>query len=360
MKYTIKVTRTTKSRISDVDFDNIPFGRLFSDHMFIAEYINGEWVNPRIEPFAPFSINPASMGLHYGQNIFEGMKASVTQDGDPLLFRPEMHARRFNRSAARMCMPAVPEELFLEGLHQLVGMDKNWIPPREGSALYIRPFMFANDEFIGVKTAQVYKFMIITGPVGPYYARPVSLLAESQYIRAARGGVGEAKAAGNYGAAMLPSKNAQDKGYDQILWLDGRDFKFVQEVGTMNIFFVIDGVVVTPSTEDGTILRGITRDSILQLLPEMGYKVQERPLSIDEIVNAYHKGTLQECFGAGTAAVVAHVDKIAYKDLVMELPKMEDRKVGEAVKNYINGLRAGKIEDTKGWIVPVKMEATVG
>ncbi|MCB9284419.1 MAG: branched-chain amino acid aminotransferase [Lewinellaceae bacterium] len=359
MKYTIKVTRTTNSRISQVDFHNIPFGRLFSDHMFITEYVDGQWINPRIEPFAPFSINPASMGLHYGQNIFEGMKASITQDGEPLLFRPEMHARRFNRSAARMCMPAVPEELFLEALHMLVGMDRNWIPPLEGSALYIRPFMFANDEFIGVKAAQVYKFMIITGPVGPYYPRPVSLLAESKYIRAAKGGVGEAKAAGNYGAAMLPSKMAQEQGYDQVLWLDGREFKYVQEVGTMNIFFVIDGTVITPSLEDGTILRGITRDSILHLLPEMGFKVEERALSIDEIVDAYKKGTLQECFGAGTAAVVAHVDKIAYKDLIMELPKMEDRKVGEAVKNYINGLRAGKIEDTKGWIVPVKVTETV-
>ena len=288
------------------------------------------------------------------------MKASKSQDGDPMLFRPEMHAKRLNRSAARMCMPAFPEELFLEGLHLLVGMDKNWIPPQEGSALYIRPFMFANDEFIGVKTAQTYKFMIITGPVGPYYPRPVSLYAETTYIRAAKGGAGEAKAAGNYGAAMLPSQLAQDKGYDQVLWLDGREFKYAQEVGTMNIFFVIDGKVITPSTDDGTILRGITRDSILRLLPTLGFEVEERPLSIDEIVEAYRHGKLQECFGAGTAAVVAHVDKIAYKDLIMELPPMEARKVGETAKNYINALRAGKIEDKWGWIVPVKMPALVG
>jgi len=359
MKYTIKVTRTTNSRISDVDFDNIPFGRLFSDHMFITEYVDGQWVNPRIEPFAPFMINPASMGLHYGQNIFEGMKASVNQNGEPMLFRPEQHARRLNRSATRMCMPNVPEELFLDALHLLIGMDKDWIPPKEGSALYIRPFMFGNDEFIGVKPAQKYTFIILTGPVGPYYPRPVSLLAETKNIRAARGGVGEAKAAGNYGAAMLPSKIAQDKGYDQVLWLDGREFKYIQEVGTLNIFFVIDGKVITPSTEDGTILRGITRDSILHILPEMGVEVEERALSIHEVVDAHHKGTLQECFGAGTAAVVAHVDKIAYADEVMELPDMKDRKIGEAVKNYINGLRAGKIEDTRGWIVPVKMKETV-
>jgi branched-chain amino acid aminotransferase len=360
MKYTIPVTRTKQSRISEVDFDNIPFGRLFSDHMFVSEYYNGQWHNPRIEPFAPFMIHPGSMGLHYGQSIFEGMKASVSQDGEPMLFRPEMHAHRLNLSAARMCMPAFPEDLFLEALHMLVGLDRNWIPPREGSALYIRPFMFANDEFIGVKASQVYKFMIITGPVGPYYPRPVNLLAETRYIRAAKGGVGMAKAAGNYGAAMLPSKMAQDQGYDQVLWLDGREFKYVQEVGTMNIFFVIDGKVVTPDLTDGTILRGITRDSILQLLPEMGYTVEERPIAIDEIVDAYHKGTLQECFGAGTAAVVAHVDKIAYKDLVMQLPPVADRKVGEAVKTYINGLRAGRIEDKKGWIVPVNAESLVG
>lgn len=359
MKYAIKVTRTEKSRLSTVDFDNIPFGRVFSDHMFVTEYVNGEWVNPRIEPFAPFAINPASMGLHYGQNIFEGMKASKSQDGEPLLFRPEMHARRLNLSASRMCMPALPEDLFLEALNLLVGIDSNWIPAKEGSALYIRPFMFANDEFIGVKASQTYKFIIITGPVGPYYPKPVSLLAQTQYIRAAQGGAGEAKAAGNYGSAMLPSKMAQDKGYDQVLWLDGREFKYIQEVGTMNIFFVIDGKVITPAT-DGAILRGITRDSILHLLPTMGFSVEERPISIDEVVEAYHKGTLQECFGAGTAAVVAHVDKIAYKDLIMNLPPMENRKIGETVKSYINALRAGKIEDTRGWIVPVKVDQLVG
>lgn len=360
MKYDIKVTRTKNSRVSDVDFDNIPFGRLFSDHMFVSEYVGGQWINPRIEPFAPFLIHPGSMGLHYGQSIFEGMKASLSQDGDPMLFRPEMHGRRLNVSAARMCMPAFPEDLFLEALHMLVGMDRSWIPPKEGSALYIRPFMFANDEFIGVKTSQSYKFIIITGPVGPYYPRPVSLLAETHYIRAAKGGVGDAKAAGNYGGSMLPSKLAHDKGYDQVLWLDGREFKYVQEVGTMNIFFVIDGKVITPSTDEGTILKGITRDSFIKLLPELGYKVEERPLSIDEVVDAYHRGVLQECFGAGTAAVVAHVDKIAYKDLVMELPPMESRKVGEMAKSYINALRAGKIEDKWGWIVPVKTEALVG
>ena len=358
MKHAIKVTRTSNSRISQVDFDNIPFGRLFSDHMFVCNYEDGEWKNPRIEPFANFTINPASMGLHYGQNIFEGMKASMSMDGEPFLFRPEMHAKRLNRSASRMCMPEFPEDLFLEALHMLIGMDRNWIPPKEGSALYIRPFMFANDEFIGVKPAQKYIFMIITGPVGPYYPRPVSLLAQTQYIRAAVGGVGEAKAAGNYGAAMLPSKLAQDQGYDQVLWLDGREFKFIQEVGTMNIFFVIDGKVITPST-DGTILRGITRDSILHLLPDMGYTVEQRPLSIGEVVDAHHRGVLQECFGAGTAAVVAHVDKICYKEEIMNLPPMEEREVGEAVKNYINGLRSGKIKDTRGWIVPVKVQEAV-
>jgi len=327
--------------------------------MFVTEYVNGEWINPRIEPFAPFLINPASMGLHYGQNIFEGMKASLSHDGEPLLFRPEMHAKRLNRSAARMCMPALPEELFLEALNLLVGMDKNWIPPQEGSALYIRPFMFGNDEFIGVKTAKTYKFIIITGPVGPYYPRPVSLLAQTEYIRAAIGGPGGAKAAGNYGGAMLPSQMALDKGYDQVLWLDAHEFKYTQECGTMNVFFVIDGKVITPPTDDGTILKGITRDSILQLLPTLGYVVEERPLSIDEIIDAYKRGTLQECFGAGTAAVVVHVDKIAYKDLVMELPPMDTRKVGEAAKNYINELRAGKIEDKWGWIVPVKVPSLV-
>ncbi len=354
----ISITKSKTSRLNEVDFNNLPFGRLFSDHMFIADYTDGVWKNPRIEPFHNFSMHPATMALHYGQEIFEGMKASKSFDGVPLLFRPEMHARRFNLSAERMCMPPVPEEMFLDGLKKLVQLDQGWIPPQEGSAMYIRPTMIATDEFIGVKPSQTYKFFIILGPVGPYYPKPVRLLAETHYVRAVNGGTGEAKAAGNYGGTLLPAKLAQEKGYDQVLWLDPHEFKYVQECGTMNIFFVINGKVITPPLY-GTILRGITRDSSLHILKEAGYDVEEYPLTIQEVVDAHKNGTLQEAFGAGTAAVVSNVSHIAYEDLVMELPPVETFEVSNFVKSSIDGLRSGRIKDTHGWIVPLKAEELI-
>ena len=354
MKYPIKVTKTKNSRLSEVDFNNIPFGRVFSDHMFVAEYYDGAWHDFRIEPFGRFTIHPAAMALHYGQAIFEGMKASKSFDGKPMLLRPDMHAKRLNMSAARMSMPDFPEDIFVEALHLLIGLDAAWIPPQEGSAMYIRPYMFANDEFFGVKPSNSYKFIIFTGPVGPYYERPVSLWAETKYVRAVPGGTGEAKAAGNYAGSLLPARLANEKGYDQIMCLDGYKFKEVQEVGTMNIFFVIDGKVITPAT-DGAILKGITRDSILKILPEKGYTVEERVITIDEVVAASEAGTLQEVFGSGTAAVVSYVSKIAYQDKILNLPPMEDWNVAPMIKAHIDGLRAGKVEDPHGWVVPVRM-----
>ncbi len=357
MEFNIKITKAQNSRLSAVDFDNIPFGRVFSDHMFVADYKNGAWQDARIIPFERFEMHPAAMVLHYGQAIFEGMKASKSYDGKPFFLRPEMHAKRLNNSARRMCMPEFPEALFLQGLHTLVDLDSGWIPPQEGSALYIRPFMFAMDEFIGVKPSQTYRFIIFTGPVGPYYPKPVSLVADTEYVRAAvKGGTGEAKVAGNYAASLLPAQKANDKGYDQVMWLDSREFKYIQEVGTMNIFFVIDGKVITPALNGG-ILPGITRDTILKLLPEHGYEVEERAIAIDEIVEAYKAGKLQEVFGTGTAAVVAHVSKVAYDGYEMELPPVEERKVGPYIKAQIDGMRSGKIEDKHGWIVPVKGQA---
>jgi len=353
MKYDIKITKAQQSRLAEVDFNNLPFGRTFSDHMFVADYRNGQWENARIVPFSNFTMHPASMVLHYGQAVFEGMKAFKDKEGNPVFFRPEMHAKRINASAERMCMPKLPEELFLEAVHSLIGLDQNWIPPQIGSALYIRPFMFATDEFIGVRPADNYTFMIFSGPVGPYYSRPVRLYAEQKYVRAVKGGVGEAKAAGNYAASLLPAKLAHEKGYDQIMWMDAHEFKYIQEVGTMNIFFVIDDVVVTPST-DGAILKGITRDSMLTLLKDNGYKVEERPVSIDELIEADAKGTLQEAFGTGTAAVVSHVSEIAYQDKVLKLPPVEQQNVSAWAKKTIEEMRAGKIEDKYDWIVPVQ------
>lgn len=354
----ISIKRTSHSRLSTVDFDNIPFGKVFSDHMFIADYVDGKWQDLRIVPFGPLEMHPAMMGIHYGQSIFEGMKASKMADGTPVFFRPEMHAKRINRSAERMCMPTFPEDLFVKALHELVSLDANWIPPLEGSALYIRPIMYATDEFIGVKPSANYRLIIFTGPVGPYYPKPVSLITEQKYVRAVKGGVGEAKAAGNYGGSLLPARIANSKGFDQVMWLDAHDFKYVQEVGTMNLFFVIDNKVVTPST-NGAILKGITRDSILKILHDKEYPVEERMVSIDEIVEAHKAGKLQEAFGAGTAAVVAHVSKIEHNGYLMELPPLEDRKVGPMLKSEINGLRSGRLEDPYGWVVPVNSEEPV-
>lgn len=354
MNHSIKITKRKDSRLSEVDFNNIPFGRVFSDHMFVVDYEDGDWADARIIPFGPFSIHPAAMALHYGQAIFEGMKASKAKDGTPLLLRPEMHARRINASARRMCMAEIPEDLFVEALHQLIGMDNAWIPPQQGSALYIRPYMFANDEFIGVKPSSRYRFVIFTGPVGPYYPKPVSLIAEEQYVRCAvRGGTGEAKVAGNYAASLLPARLANQKGYDQVMWLDSDEFKYIQEVGTMNIFFVINGEVITPNLNGG-ILPGITRDCILTILRDKGYTVTERPLSIDEVLDAHRAGHLQEVFGAGTAAVVAHVSKMSIKGQEVVLPPVEEREIGTLAKAEIDGLRAGMVEDKYGWLVPVK------
>ena len=358
MKYNIQLNKTTNSRLSQVDFDNIPFGKVFSDHMFVAEYKDGAWSDMRIEPFGYFEVHPACLALHYGQAIFEGMKASADEDGNAYFLRPEKHVERLNRSAERLCMPAFPKEAFLQAIHTLVDLDKEWIPKAKGSALYIRPFMFADGEFLGVRASDTYKFIIFTGPVGPYYPKPVSLYAETDYIRAAEGGIGEAKAAGNYSASLLPARKANEKGYDQILWLDAKEFKYIQEVGTMNIFFVIDGKVITPHA-GGTILRGITRETILMLLEKHGYDIEVRPISIDEVVEAHKNGTLEECFGTGTAAVVAHVHLISYKGEDMELPAMETRKIGTFIKDTIDGLRNRTIEDTEGWIVPVRAFETV-
>ena len=268
----LKITKVQNSAVSSVDFDNIPFGKTFTDHMYVADYIDGEWTNMEIKPLENFSVHPGNLAWHYGQSIFEGMKATRDAEGTPLLFRPEEHVYRLNASARRMCMPEFPEEAFLEAVHTLVRLEKNWIPPQEGSALYIRPFMVAMDEAIGVRPSDTYKFIICTLPVGPYYAKPVKLKAEESFIRAAEGGVGEAKTAGNYAASLYPAKLAKAEGYDQVMWLDAKEFKYVQEVGTMNIFFVIDGKVITPMT-DGSILKGITRDTILTILKDKGYTV---------------------------------------------------------------------------------------
>jgi branched-chain amino acid aminotransferase len=350
VKYPITVSLTESSKLPSVDFNNIPFGKVISDHMFIVDYDGKEWVNPRIEPFGRLDISPANLALHYGQSIFEGMKATK-RNGEPVLFRPELHARRLNVSAERMCMPELPEDLFLQGLKMLVDLDRDWVPDAEDHALYIRPLMFATDEYFGVHTSEKYTFLIFTGPVGPYYPKPVKLWVEEVFTRASQGGAGEAKCAGNYGASLLPAMRAKKAGYDQIMWMDAIEKKYVQEVGTMNLFFVMDGKVITPATT-GTILRGVTRETIITVLKEWGYIVEDRLLSIAEIADAYWRGTLQECFGAGTAAVVSHVSDITWRDRKLELSEVNEtnRPVGMRLKKYINRLRMGLEEDNHGWL----------
>ena len=350
MSYSFKITKTDQSSLSKVDFNNIPFGKTFSDHMFVADYIHGEWTNFEIRPVAPIPTHPGNMAWHYGQSIFEGMKATKDAEGHALLFRPEMHAKRINASARRMCMPEIPVDLFLQAIHTLVDMEKAWIPPQTGSALYIRPFMYATDETIGVKASDTYKFIIFVMPVGPYYSQPVKLLAQDTYVRAVVGGVGEAKASGNYAASLLPATMARKEGYDQVMWLDGVHKKYIQEVGTMNIFFVIGDEVITPNL-DGAILAGITRDCIITLLKDKGFKVTERPITIDEVLKANEDGKLVEIFGTGTAAVIAPVEKLKYKDTVITLD-MDKRNISKLAYDTINGLRNRSIEDKYGWIVP--------
>lgn len=357
MTKTIRITPIEHSRRASVNFSSLPFGKVFSDHMFVADWVDGQWINVEIKPLAPFEVHPGNLAWHYGQSIFEGMKATKHVDGTPLLFRPEEHVYRLNNSARRMCMPEVPEQLFLDAVHTLVDMEKDWIPDEEGSALYLRPLMFATDEFIGVRPSDTYRFLIFAMPVGPYYAKPVSLKAETKYVRAVAGGVGEAKTAGNYAASLYPARLAREEGFDQIMWLDAKEFKYVQEVGTMNIFFVMDGKVITPATE-GAILKGITRKSLIEILRREGYTVEERPITIDELIEAYEAGLLTEVFGSGTAAVVSMAERLNYKgkDLTFDTTTYT---VAPLAKSIINGMRSGRLPDAFGWVHKVTNPYTV-
>lgn len=353
MKYPISVQLSETSRLSEVNFDDLVFGRVMSDHMFVADYIDGEWTDCRIIPYGPMPMSPATMALHYGQAIFEGMKTNKhVETGEPLLFRPEMHVDRINRSAVRMAMPEIPGEIFIEALHKLIHIDRAFIPQSEGAALYIRPVMYATDAYLGVRASDTYRFVIMTCPVGPYYPKPVKIKVAEKYVRAFPGGVGFAKAAGNYGATLKPALDAKKEGFDQILWLDGREFKYLQECGTMNIVCVIDGVVVTPPTTD-TILAGITRDSIIHLLKDLGIKVEERAITIAEVIEAHKSGKLEEMFGAGTAAVVSHISDISYNGQNYELPPVEGRKIGPMIKERLESYKKGTFEDKFDWLFPV-------
>lgn len=345
----ISLVKTPHSRLSQVDFSDLPFGKLFADHMFIADYSNGSWQNARIIPYGHVPMSPATPAIHYGQSIFEGLKAFSGPGGEVLVFRPMDNLKRLNISAERMCMPAVPEELFMEGLRNLIELDKQWVPTIPGGSLYIRPFLFSADDFIGIRPSQTFTFMIINCPVGPYYSTPVKVKIETRYTRAIEGGTGYAKAGGNYGGAIYPTKLAQEQGYHQLLWTDGKSHQYVEESGTMNIMFVIDDVLVTPSLGD-TILHGITRDSVLKLARSWGMKVQERKIPVSEVVAALQSGRVKEAFGVGTAVTIAHIELIGHDGEDYYLPPVEKRPFANKVLAEMDKLKRGLSPDTFGWI----------
>lgn len=346
----IDIRLTANSRIDQLEEGLQKFGRIFSDHMFVVEYRDGKWNDARIVPYENLSLSPATSAIHYGQSIFEGMKAYKNEAGETLIFRPKDNIKRLNISAERMCMPAVPEDLFYEGLMQLLKIDNNWVSAKEGASLYIRPFMFATDEYIGVKPSDSYKFMIFTTPVGAYYTEPVRVKVETHYTRAAAGGVGFAKAAGNYAASLYPARMAQQNGYHQMVWTDFKEHKYIEESGTMNIMFVIGDKLITPALSD-TILSGITRDSVLTLARDWGYTVEERKVSVEEIVEAASTGKLKEAFGTGTAATIAQIVLLNANGIDYELPAIESREFSNKVGTFLNDLKHGNAQDDHNWIV---------
>jgi branched-chain amino acid aminotransferase len=351
-RVSINVKETEHSRLSELDFNNIQFGKVFSDHMFTLDYKDNHWGDGQILPYGPVLMSPSTSALHYGQAIFEGMKAYKNEKGDIALFRPLDNHKRINISAERMCMPTIPQEYFLEGLQQLIKLDQGWIPTAAGASLYIRPFIIGTDEFIGVKPSDTYRFYIFTSPAGVYYNKPVKVLVETNFIRAVEGGVGYVKASGNYGRSLFPTKLAQQRGYDQIIWTDARNHRYLEESGTMNLMFVIDDVLITAPLGD-TILAGITRDSVLTIARDWKIKVQERKISIDEVIDAHKKGTLQEAFGTGTAATIAHISQIGFEGKDYVLPTTTENSISNRVAQELEDIRKGRTEDVHNWMYKI-------
>lgn len=345
----IEIIKTEQSKIASIDFDNLPFGRVFTDHMLVMEYADGKWGKATIKPFQNLDLHPAISAIHYGQSIFEGMKAYKDDNGQVLLFRPEENAKRLNASAKRMCMPEIPVDTFMSGLKALVDIDRDWIPQNNEASLYIRPFMFATDEYIGIKPSDNYLFMIFCCPVGAYYSEPLKVKIEMNYTRAAVGGVGEAKAAGNYAASLYPAKLAKDKGYHQLIWTDAKEHKYIEEAGTMNVIFEINGKLISPSLS-GAILPGITRKSVLDIARDWGIEVEERRVEVAEIRAALEDGSLTDAFGAGTAATIAQIHTIGFDDKDYVLPEIPSRGFSNKVYAYINDLKRARVEDKFNWV----------
>lgn len=344
----IVVRKIARSRVQEVDFENLEFGKQISDHMFVVDYDNGQWQQPLIVPFSNLSMNPATLALHYGQTVFEGLKAFRLSDGRVNIFRLERHYDRFVKSLERMCMAIPPREIFIEGIAKLVETDKAWIPGRSGAALYLRPFMYASEAKFGIKISDQYRFIVFSGPVPELYAEPIKVKVETGYIRAAKGGTGFVKCGGNYGGALYPTQLARQQGYDQLLWTDARENKYIEESGMMNVMFVINDTIITPPLSD-SILDGITRDSLLTLAKDLGYTIEERPITVDELEHAFRNREITEAFGAGTAAVVAPVGVIHINGIDFKLPEYNSSSVALILKEKLEKIRTGVADDIHGW-----------
>lgn len=353
MEITVNKTTTPKAK---PDMQNLPFGKYFSDHMFVMDYDEGKgWHDARIVPYGPIPLEPSAMVFHYAQEVFEGLKAYKTPDGHVRLFRPDRNFARLNVSNERLAIPPIDEKLCLEGLKKLVELDRDWIPEQEGTSLYIRPFIIATDPYLGVRPSDSYKMMIICSPSGLYYPEglePVKIYVEDSYVRAVRGGTGFTKTGGNYASSIRAQVVAHEKGYSQVLWLDGVEQKYIEEVGSMNIFFKINGEVVTPAL-NGSILSGITRMSTIELLKSWGIPVSEKRISIQEVADAYDNGTLEECFGTGTAAIISPVGELRWEDKVMKINNNQIGEVTQRIFDTITNIQTGREEDKFGWVVVV-------
>lgn len=347
----ISIQKRPVSRLSEINFNDLPFGKEVTDHMFIAEYKNGDWTDLRIVPYSNLQISPASPAIHYGQSIFEGLKAYSDGKADQAyVFRPLDNLKRLNVSGERMGMPAVPEDVYTDGMRALINIDRKWIPTSEGSSLYLRPFLFSNDEYIGIRASLNWLFMIIASPVGKYYSNPVRVKIETKFTRAVAGGTGYAKAGGNYGGAIYPTKLALEQGYHQLIWTDGVEHKYIEESGTMNVMFVIDDTLITPALSD-SILAGITRDSVLKLARKRGMKVEERKISVDELVSKLSEGRVSDAFGVGTAVTIAPIELIGHEGKDYVLPPVDVRKFSASMLTELEAIRRGQAADPFGWVV---------
>ncbi|SDS12842.1 branched-chain amino acid aminotransferase [Formosa sp. Hel1_31_208] len=349
----LHVEKAESSKLKDVNFSDLAFGATFTDHMFVCDYIDGEWQQPKIMPYGPMSMEPSARVFHYGQAVFEGMKAYKDDNGDVFLFRPEENFNRINKSCARLAMPEFPKEYFFEGLKALINLDKDWIQPGVGNSLYVRPFAIATEPIISAAPSENYRFMIICSPVSPYYKGKVKVVIAEHFSRSADGGVGYAKAAGNYAAQFYPTKLAQEKGFQQIIWTDSSTHTYLEEAGTMNVFFRINDTLITAPTSD-RILDGVTRKSVIQIAKDNGVAIEVRPIKVQEIVDASNNGTLREIFGTGTAAVISEISAFEYRDKVYELEDLGLDSYAAKLKQHMLNIQHNLGEDKHNWRYPVK------